>query len=235
MSPTLSPPSIRRPRRGWAPHLVWTVPLVLFGIFRFSSCSRSDDARSPTDAILRDPPFLANLALWGVVVLSLIMAPDRRLRYAFAGLFFASGFRQVLVDQVVWLRYLALVFGNTTLATATILAVFWAVSARAPQLFSRHAEALAESGRAVAVYALLEAGIGLFAIFSPRLFAAIDSVYIVTYPLGRRRAAPLRAAPRGLAALVLLRRRCSWGARSRAARRPLRAASGRQARVTGRA
>ncbi|MGE4189138.1 MAG: decaprenyl-phosphate phosphoribosyltransferase [Thermoanaerobaculia bacterium] len=55
------------------PHLVWTVPLVLFGIFRFLFLLyRSDDARSPTDAILRDPPFLANLALWGVVVLSLI-------------------------------------------------------------------------------------------------------------------------------------------------------------------
>lgn len=55
------------------PHLVWTVPLVLFGIFRFLFLLyRSNDARSPTDAILRDPPFLANLALWGVVVLVLI-------------------------------------------------------------------------------------------------------------------------------------------------------------------
>ena len=29
-----------------------------------------------------------------------------------------------LVDQVVWLRYLSLIFGNTTWAAATLLAVF---------------------------------------------------------------------------------------------------------------
>jgi 4-hydroxybenzoate polyprenyltransferase len=53
--------------------LVWTVPLVLFGIFRFLFLLyRRNDARSPTDAILRDPPFLANLALWGIVVIALI-------------------------------------------------------------------------------------------------------------------------------------------------------------------
>ena len=54
-------------------HLVWTVPLVLFGIFRFLYLLyRTNDPRSPTDAILRDVPFLANLALWGGVVLFLI-------------------------------------------------------------------------------------------------------------------------------------------------------------------
>lgn len=54
-------------------HLVWTVPLVLFGIFRFLFLLyRKSDARSPTDAILRDPPFLANFAIWGTVVLVLI-------------------------------------------------------------------------------------------------------------------------------------------------------------------
>lgn len=54
-------------------HLVWTVPLVLFGIFRFLFLLyRTSDARSPTDAILRDPPFLANFVLWGAVVLALI-------------------------------------------------------------------------------------------------------------------------------------------------------------------
>ena len=55
------------------PHLVWTVPLVLFGIFRFLFLLyRKLDVRSPTDAILRDAPFLLNLLLWGAMVLFLI-------------------------------------------------------------------------------------------------------------------------------------------------------------------
>ena len=54
-------------------HLVWTVPLVLYGVFRFLYLLyRGTDARSPTDAILRDPPFLLNLLLWGALVLLLI-------------------------------------------------------------------------------------------------------------------------------------------------------------------
>jgi len=55
------------------PYLIVTVPLALFGIFRFLFIlyQRSDLA-SPTEAILHDAPFLVNLALWGVTVLLLI-------------------------------------------------------------------------------------------------------------------------------------------------------------------
>ena len=54
-------------------HLVATVPLALFGIFRFLFLLyQKTDSASPTDAILHDPPFLVNLALWGVTVLALI-------------------------------------------------------------------------------------------------------------------------------------------------------------------
>jgi 4-hydroxybenzoate polyprenyltransferase len=54
-------------------HLVVTVPLALFGIFRFLFLLyQKSDAASPTEAILRDPPFLVNLALWGATVLVLI-------------------------------------------------------------------------------------------------------------------------------------------------------------------
>lgn len=50
-------------------HLVYTVPLVLFGIFRYLYLMyQLADRRSPTDAILRDPPFLINIALWGLAV-----------------------------------------------------------------------------------------------------------------------------------------------------------------------
>ncbi|MBP9146402.1 MAG: decaprenyl-phosphate phosphoribosyltransferase [Thermoanaerobaculia bacterium] len=55
------------------PYLVATVPLALFGIFRFLFLLyQKSDIASPTEAILHDPPFLINLALWGVTVLVLI-------------------------------------------------------------------------------------------------------------------------------------------------------------------
>lgn len=55
------------------PHLIVTVPLALYGIFRFLFLLyQRSDRQSPTDAILHDPPFLINLALWGVAVVILI-------------------------------------------------------------------------------------------------------------------------------------------------------------------
>lgn len=55
------------------PHLVWTVPFVLYGIFRFLYLLyQRPEARNPTEAILFDPPFLANGAAWGALVLALI-------------------------------------------------------------------------------------------------------------------------------------------------------------------
>lgn len=53
--------------------LIWTVPLVLFGVFRFLYLLyQRPGERNPTETILRDPPFLANMVLWGAVVLALI-------------------------------------------------------------------------------------------------------------------------------------------------------------------
>jgi hypothetical protein len=55
--------------------LVWTVPFCVVGILRFMQLAlwrpRED---SPTEAMLRDGPFLANIAAWGVVVLLIIYA-----------------------------------------------------------------------------------------------------------------------------------------------------------------
>lgn len=54
-------------------YLVYTVPLVLFGIFRYLYLTyRSDSLRNPTEAMLRDPPFLINLALWGLAVVWIV-------------------------------------------------------------------------------------------------------------------------------------------------------------------
>ena len=53
--------------------LVLTVPFVAFGVFRFIwITSRKLDAESPTDSMLRDWPFMLNLALYGVAILLLV-------------------------------------------------------------------------------------------------------------------------------------------------------------------
>ena len=53
--------------------LIYTLPFCVLGIARFLQLtlnSRNDD--SPTDAMLRDIPFLVNLGLWGAAVLAII-------------------------------------------------------------------------------------------------------------------------------------------------------------------
>jgi decaprenyl-phosphate phosphoribosyltransferase len=55
--------------------LVWTVPFVAFGVFRFNwIVGRKADAESPTDSMLRDPLFVANLVAYGAAVLLLLHA-----------------------------------------------------------------------------------------------------------------------------------------------------------------
>ncbi len=53
--------------------LVWTIPFVLVGLGRFGTLTgRAEQGRSPTDLMLKDIPFLANLAAWGATVLFLV-------------------------------------------------------------------------------------------------------------------------------------------------------------------
>ena len=54
-------------------HLVYTIPLVLFGIFRYLYLMyQQAGERNPTEAILGDPPFLINMVLWGLAVVLII-------------------------------------------------------------------------------------------------------------------------------------------------------------------
>jgi len=53
--------------------LGWTVPFVAFGVFRFVwIASRKAGAESPTDSMLRDALFMANLVLYGAAVLVIL-------------------------------------------------------------------------------------------------------------------------------------------------------------------
>jgi 4-hydroxybenzoate polyprenyltransferase len=54
-------------------NLIYTIPLVLYGIFRYLYLMyQRPEQRNPTEAILRDPPSLINLLLWGVVVVWIV-------------------------------------------------------------------------------------------------------------------------------------------------------------------
>jgi 4-hydroxybenzoate polyprenyltransferase len=54
-------------------HLVFTVPFVAFGIYRFIRIvSRTDRADSPTDSMLHDPAFVVNLILYAATVVAII-------------------------------------------------------------------------------------------------------------------------------------------------------------------
>jgi hypothetical protein len=53
--------------------LLVTVPFAAFGIVRFLQLALwKPREESPTDAVLRDWPFLLNLAAWGAVVIAII-------------------------------------------------------------------------------------------------------------------------------------------------------------------
>jgi spermidine synthase len=94
-----------------------------------------------------------------------------------AGCFLLSGAAS-LMDQVVWLRFLSLVFGNTTWAAATLLAVFMGGLGTGALLGGRLTRRLA---RPLLAYAVCETAVALLAIASPRLIALIDDAYVVVY------------------------------------------------------
>jgi 4-hydroxybenzoate polyprenyltransferase len=53
--------------------LPWTIPFPLLGLSRFAVLlNRTDTAHSPTDRMLRDPLFLANLGLWAGLTFSCV-------------------------------------------------------------------------------------------------------------------------------------------------------------------
>lgn len=82
--------------------------------------------------------------------------------------FFSSGFAALLY-QAVWLKYLSLLFGNTTYATAAVLSAFMAglsLGSRLAPVF----RPLYKNG--LRAYGLIEMGIGVFAAFFPFLYSA---------------------------------------------------------------
>ena len=93
-------------------------------------------------------------------------------------LFFLSGVAG-LIYQIVWTRLLVLVFGNTLLATSTVVSAFMGGLAAGSYVLGRYIDARPRP--LVRLYAVLEVGIGFFALVFPALLAAATPVYAALY------------------------------------------------------
>jgi spermidine synthase len=91
--------------------------------------------------------------------------------------FFLSGFAG-LVYEVAWIRRASLVFGSTTWALSTVLAVFFGGLALGSWLFGRWGQRVR---RPIRMYARLEIGLALLALLSLRAFDLVDGLYGAAY------------------------------------------------------
>ena len=93
-------------------------------------------------------------------------------------MFFLSGVAG-LVYQLLWMRKLALIFGNTTYATSAILTAFMGGLALGSYLIGKHADQIRKT---LKFYGYLEFGIGASAIAILFLFISLsDSIYVWFY------------------------------------------------------
>jgi spermidine synthase len=89
-------------------------------------------------------------------------------------LFFCSG-ATALVYEIIWSKYLALLFGNTIQAQSVVLAVFMGGLALGNKIFSRHAD---RTKNPLAIYGCLEIGVGIYAFLFSLFYRAADSIFI---------------------------------------------------------
>jgi len=94
-------------------------------------------------------------------------------------LFFGSGISG-LIYELVWLRYLTLVFGVTIYAVSTVLSAFMGGLALGGYLAGRIADRVK---RPLRLYGVIEVSIGLSAVLTPPAFGVLQSVYRGMYPV----------------------------------------------------
>ena len=106
-----------------------------------------------------------------------------------------------LVYEICWIRRASLVFGSTTLAVSTVIAVFFLGLALGSELFGRIA---ARIERPLRAFAMLELAVGGLALLSLPAFAAADALYTAVYPALSDSRALLHTSRIVIAALILL-------------------------------
>jgi hypothetical protein len=79
---TMAPETVEKYRTD---RLAWTIPFVLYGIFRYLYLvHQKDQGGSPTDLLLTDRPLLVDVGLWALSVVLIVYsaggAPVPRIR-----------------------------------------------------------------------------------------------------------------------------------------------------------
>ncbi|KKM23607.1 hypothetical protein LCGC14_1613460, partial [marine sediment metagenome] len=80
-----------------------------------------------------------------------------------------------LIDEVVWVRLLKLVLGNTVYATSIVVSVFMGGLAAGAMLMGRRADRVR---RPLRLYALLEAAVTASALALPWVLRVMDGLYV---------------------------------------------------------
>src|SRR5262245_56933966 len=115
-------------------------------------------------------------------------------------LFFCSG-ATALIYEVIWAKYLSLIFGSTIQAQTVVLAVFMGGLALGNSVFGRRADLLQYP---LVVYGYVEACIGLYAFFFDWLYRAADKVFIALGSSLLHQSMALLALKGGLSVALLL-------------------------------
>ncbi|MGD2174806.1 MAG: fused MFS/spermidine synthase, partial [Candidatus Brocadiaceae bacterium] len=102
---------------------------------------------------------------------------EKSMRRLLLFLFFLSGV-SALIYQVVWVRMFGDVFGVTVYAVATVVTTFMAGLALGAYLFGRWID---RAGNPLGVFALLQLGIGLFALLFPSLLGRLTQAYVALH------------------------------------------------------
>ncbi len=116
------------------------------------------------------------------------------------GALFGSG-SAALMYELCWIRKASLVFGSTTFALSTVIAVFFLGLALGSYVFGKWAHRIE---RPLLWFAILEAALGLFALATPWIFHIADVLYGVVYRAAPERPWILGIARTGLVGSVIL-------------------------------
>jgi len=93
-------------------------------------------------------------------------------------LFVVSGLTSLLYE-ITWSRILSTILGNTSLAVSIVVSIFMAGLALGSFVAARSGPV---KRNALSVYAVLELGIGIYSLFTPRMAVWTDSLYAAAYP-----------------------------------------------------
>lgn len=115
-------------------------------------------------------------------------------------IFFASGFAGLIYESI-WTHYLKLFLGHAAYAQTLVLAIFVGGMAIGAALGARHTARLANPLR---LYALVEAGIGLFALSFDTVFAAATEGFYQLAAAQQLDGGSFTAAKWGLVTLLIL-------------------------------